>query len=394
MDGTIGELEARRRDAIDESGWGGSFRLLQPRNACMWVYLAFVLPGVFLFVGNISGQFDAYGPAIMVATASFALYGALFWWFTQRIDRYSNQPLRLLVAAFVWGGFAATWPIAAPANDALRSMYAKLNGQAWMLDWGAGLAAPFTEEISKGMGLLLLMSLAPHLVRTAFDGFVLGAFIGLGFQILEDVSYAMISAGSQFGANQVSAEVGTIVLRMSVGVAAHILYSAIFCTGLVYLLGTVAQPRRVARALGLMVTAMVLHGIWDSVSALARGEALATVSLLVGMVCASILIVMSVFRMTVGQEREYLRNVLEPELAQGVIDRPELDAATGSRRDRRRFTHAVHGRRARRTRRNILEALFDLADELARTRGRGDRRVEYARDEVVRLRHDEEARVS
>ena len=101
----------------------------------------------------------------------------------------------------------------------------------WALNWGAGLAAPFTEEWAKGSGLLLLIALAPRQVRTAFDGFILGAFIGLGFQIVEDITYAMTSAGTQFGANQIGASVGTIILRMVSGVAAHILYSAIFCAG-------------------------------------------------------------------------------------------------------------------------------------------------------------------
>ena len=106
---------------------------------------------------------------------------------------------------------------------------------------GCGARGPFTEETAKGSGLLLLIALAPRQVRTAFDGFILGAFIGLGFQIVEDVSYAMTSAGTQFGANQIGASTGTIVLRMVSGVAAHIVYSAIFCAGLVYLLGRPAE---------------------------------------------------------------------------------------------------------------------------------------------------------
>ncbi|MFE7423680.1 PrsW family glutamic-type intramembrane protease [Rhodococcus sp. NPDC057529] len=133
------------------------------------------------------------------------------------------------------------------------------------MDWGAGLTAPFTEEISKGIGLLLLIALAPRLVRTAFDGFVLGAFIGLGFQILEDTQYALASSAAQFGANPVGNAMFTIVMRMTMGVAAHILYSAVFGAGLVYFLGRLAEPRRRGRGLALMATAMLLHGVWDNI---------------------------------------------------------------------------------------------------------------------------------
>src|SRR6202012_2114112 len=157
-----------------------------------------------------------------------------------------------------WGGFAATGAMAANANTAILSLYTKLFGQTWALNWGAGLAAPFTEETAKGAGLLLLIALAPRQVRTAFDGFIMGAFIGLGFQIIEDITYALTSAGSQFGANQIGASIGTIVLRMVSGVAAHILYSAIFCAGLVYLVGRPAEPRKVGRGLLLVAIPMLL----------------------------------------------------------------------------------------------------------------------------------------
>ena len=45
--------------------------------------------------------------------------------------------------------------------------------------------------------------------------------------------------------------------------AVAMVYTAVFCAGLVYLLGRPAEPRRVGRALLLMATAMLLHGIWD-----------------------------------------------------------------------------------------------------------------------------------
>lgn len=72
-----------------------------------------------------------------------------------------------------------------------------------------------------GFGLLLLIALAPRLVRTAFDGFVLGAFLGLGFEILEDISYGLNSGASQRGANQVDASLGTAVVLADALAADH-----------------------------------------------------------------------------------------------------------------------------------------------------------------------------
>ena len=201
MTTTIADLDRARNIALDLSGWGRRFTFYQPRNFAFWGYLALVGTGIFLSAAKLAHDFNAYGEAIVLAVTSFAIYAALFWWFTQRIDHYGKLPAKLMVVAFLWGGFAATFTMAANANTAILALYAKGFGQSWALSWGAGLAAPLTEETAKGSGLLLLIALAPRLVRTAFDGFILGAFIGLGFQIIEDIVYAMTSAGSQFGAD-------------------------------------------------------------------------------------------------------------------------------------------------------------------------------------------------
>src|SRR6201997_5161258 len=298
------DLDRARDVALDLSGWGRRFSFYQPRNFAFWGYLLLVGTGFLVFISTLAREYDAYGEAIGLAVTSFAIYGALFWWFAAYIDHYAKLPAKLMVVAFLWGGFAATGAMAANANDAILALYGKTFGQVWALNWGAGLAAPVTEELAKGSGLLLLIALAQRHVRTAFDGFILGAFIGLGFQIVEDISYAMTSAGTQFGANQIGASIGTIVLRMVSGVAAHILYSAIFCAGLVYLLGRPAEPRRIGRGLVLVATPMLLHGVWDSLGSIAGGSGLALLGLLVAVVVLAIVIGVQVYKLTVQRERD------------------------------------------------------------------------------------------
>jgi RsiW-degrading membrane proteinase PrsW (M82 family) len=321
-----------------------------------------------------------------LAVTSFAIYAALFWWFTQHIDHYAKLPAKLMVVAFLWGGFAATWMMAANANDAILALYAKSFGQTWALNWVAGLSAPFTEETAKGSGLLLLIALAPRQVRTAFDGFILGAFIGLGFQIIEDIAYAMTSASSEFGANQIGASIGTIFLRMVSGVAAHIVYSAIFCAGLIYLLGRPAEPRRVGRGLVLVVTPMLLHGIWDSLAAIAGPSALTLFGLLIAVIVIALVIVVRVYELTVRRERDFVRDVMTPEEARNVITAAELDAMAGNRKARKAYRRARRNRRERKRARWVLNAAYDLADELAAARGTDTDRVRFARAEVGRIR--------
>ena len=386
MTTTLADLDRARDIALDLSGWGRRFTFYQPRNFAFWGYLVLVGTGMFVFASSITLKYDAYGPAIALAVTSFAIYAALFWWFTQHIDHYAKLPAKLMVVAFLWGGFAATWVMAANANDSILALYAKSFGQSWALNWGAGLSAPFTEEIAKGSGLLLLIALAPRQVRTAFDGLILGAFIGLGFQIIEDIAYAMTSAGSQFGANQIGASIDTIFLRMVSGVAAHIVYSAIFCAGLIYLLGRPAEPRRVGRGLLLVATPILLHGTWDSLAAIGSRSALTLVGLLIAVIVIALVIVVRVYELTVRRERDFVRDVMTPEEARNVITAAELDAMAGNRKARKAYRKASRKRRERKRTRYVLNAAYDLADELAAARGADTDRVRFARAEVGRIR--------
>ena len=380
------DLDRARDIALDLSGWGRRFTFYQPRNFAFWGYLTLVGTGMFLFAAMIDSQYDAYGQAIALAVTSFGIYTALFWWFTQHIDHYAKLPAKLMVVAFLWGGFASTWTMAANANDAILALYAKAFGQSWALDWGAGLSAPFTEEVAKGSGLLLLIALASRQVRTAFDGFILGAFIGLGFQIIEDIAYAMTSAGSEFGANQIGASVGTIFLRMVSGVAAHIVYSAIFCAGLTYLLGRPAEPRRLGRGLLLVAIPMLLHGTWDSLAAIAGPGTLKLVGLLIAVIVIALVIVARVYELTVRRERDFVRDVMTPEAARNVITPAELNAMAGNRKARKAYRRGSGSRRERKRNRYVLNAAYDLGDELAAARGADTDRVRFARAEVGRIR--------
>lgn len=382
----MSDLDRARDVALDLSGWGRRFRFYQPRNLAFWGYLVLVTTGALAFGSKLAREYNAYGQAIGIAVSSFALYAALFWWFTVHIDRYAKLPVKLMVVAFAWGGFAATWSMAAPANSAISALYAKAFGQTWALDWGAGLSAPFVEEPAKGAGLLLLIALAPRQVRTAFDGLILGAFIGLGFQIIEDIAYAMTSAGSQFGANQVGASIGTIVLRMVSGVGAHIVYSAIFGAGLIYLLGRPAQPRRIGRGLVLIVTAMLLHGAWDSAAAVPGASFPAVLGLLVGVIVVALAVVARTYQVTVRPERHFLRDVMAPEAARDVITTAELDVMTGNRKARKAYRKAFRRGRERKRARYVLHAAYDLAGTLAAARGADTDQVGFARAEVARIR--------
>ena len=92
-----------RRDALLESGWGATFRFLQPRNAAFWVYLLLCAQGGLFFLAMVRSQGDYYAPAVQLTLVALVLYGIVLWWFFRRIDRYARQSRKFIIVGFFWG---------------------------------------------------------------------------------------------------------------------------------------------------------------------------------------------------------------------------------------------------------------------------------------------------
>ncbi len=376
---------ARRVEAIEVSGWGGRFKFFQPHNLCFWVYLVIVAIGLAYIVQTVGGQAGFYGPSYITAAILFGFYGLIIFIVLRLADRYERQPFALAFTGMVWGAVAATFAIAIHGNDANIALLAKLFGQPFSVDWGAAISAPFVEETSKAAGFILLMGMAPRLIRSVYDGLFIGAFIGLGFEILEDVIYGITGSVAQFGTDQFQAVLGIFALRGITGLASHALYTAVFCAGLVYLIGTPAQPRRTGTGLLLMLAAILAHGIWDAASGFGDGGPGALLAM-VGSVLIGWGALIVVLRRSAGQERDWMRAILDPEVSNGTITQEELDALVARRKQRKRFIRAGKGHRSHKQAKHVLAAAGDLAEELALAGGGESPEVDRARAEVGRLR--------
>lgn len=371
-------LTENRRRAIERSGWGEDFRLVQPHNLAFWVYCLLVAAGAVVLSGQISIAAAAYSGALISGVIAFGLLAVAYLWFIHHEDRYTTVPRELAAAGFVWGAVAAVGAFALLGNDAVMSLYAKGFGASFAYDWGAALTAPVNEELAKGAGVLLLLTLAPQLIRSPFDGLILGAFVGLGFQISEDISYAFIGAANAFG--DVGAAWETIVVRTLASIPSHWMYSGVFGAGLIWFVGRPDVPARKGLGAGLMLTAMLMHGLWNASAAIAGGSALGWI---VPTSVAAVLIAafVWVYESTVPIEREWMRDLMAPEVERGVVTPRELDALAGSRSVLRSY---LRTQPRRRTAELVLEAETDLARQIARDGGAETAAVQRARAAVAR----------
>ena len=377
----VPQEKAAQLDAIEESGWGQPYRFLQPHNVAFWVYVLGVGAGAITMLRVFGPGAQFYTPALAGGVVLFGLYLIPWLLLLRHHNRFTAQPAGLLATGFVWGGVAATFWIALPANAALLAIWAKIGGTSFAQAWGAGLTAPINEEFAKAIGLILLIGLAPRLVRSAYDGFIIGAFIGLGFQVFEDILYVYNGATQQYGVDQLGSSLRVFIVRGAAGIVSHALFSAIFCAGLMWVLGRTRGERNVVRGVLTMLMAMFFHFAWDDMGAVSNGGAWA--GILPFLIAAvELTALFYVLRHAAQHERTWIRELLTPELATGAVDPPLLDAVSGLHKDRKKYRKHLHSRR---TANHRLEAASDLAQEIARANGAESPGVVHTRAELLRL---------
>jgi protease PrsW len=372
-------LTEDRRRAIEQSGWGEEFRLVQPHNLAFWVYCMLVAAGAVVISGQVSIAAAAYSGALTSGIIAFGLMAVAYLWFIHYEDRYTTVPAKLAAAGFVWGAVGAIGAFALLGNDAVMSLYSKTFGASFAFDWGAALTAPVNEELAKGAGVLLLVTLAPRLIRSPFDGLILGAFVGLGFQISEDISYAWIGAANSFG--DLGAPWSTIIARTLASIPSHWMYTGIFGAGLVWFIGRPEVPARKGIGAALMLGAMLMHGLWDASAAIAGDNVVSIVPAIVAFALVSVFV--WVYDRSVSIEREWMRELMSPEVELGVVTPAELDALAGPRSTLKRYLRSQPNRRVAK---RVLEAETDLAHRIARDGGADTDAVQRAREAVSRAR--------
>lgn len=387
-DVTVDDLAGRQQDAIQASGWGERFRLVQWRNPVFWVLLWCVLNGAVHLVRFYRPGAASYGGALAAGTVLFGVYTVPWIVFLHHRDRFTPEAPKLLATGFVWGAVVATTFLALTVNDAVLTLYAKVFGQAWASDWGAGLTAPFTEETAKVLGFLVVMGLAPRLVRTAYDAFIIGAFVGLGFEVAEDVLYVYQGAGRAFGTDQTVAVVQMVVVRGLSGIVSHAMFSALVCTGVAWIIGRTTDGRHVARGLATIGIGVFLHFLWDDGAAVGTTlfGSLGTIPVYVVAIALGIAAVLEVAQLASSTERTWMHDLLAPEVAAGVLTDDEVRVLASSRHAERKHLKTIHGHHQRKIARHVIEAGHDLAAAIATSGGPDTEPARHARREVTRIR--------
>jgi hypothetical protein len=160
------------------------------------------------------------------------------------------------------------------------------------------------------------------------------------------------------------------------------MYTAIFGAGLVWFVGRPDVPARRGLGAALMLTAMLMHGVWDASGAIAGNSVFGwIVPLTVATVLISVFV--WIYNTTQPIEREWMRELMAPEVALGVVSPDELNALAGTRSTLKSY---VGSQADPRTAKRVLAAERALAHQIARDGGAETPAVQRARAAVLGAR--------
>lgn len=163
---------------------------------------------------------------------------------------------RMVLLALVWGSL-----LAFPAAIVLEQIFDAIDELLSVSVFDTAIIAPFWEEITKGLFIVLLYTRAPQLLRGPWDGLAYGMLVGAGFGFAEDIEYL----NSSLSSNGFLDFVTTYVFREILTAHAHPMFTA--ATGLAA--GMAARQKLpLGRAFWWIffgfLTAFALHAIFDS----------------------------------------------------------------------------------------------------------------------------------
>lgn len=334
-------------------------------------------------------------PRQMLVAALFGLLPALpYLLLFKFLDRNGQVPWRNLLACTVWGataGCGAALVLNSLGNNALTAFVGARG--AWSLT--AIFLAPVTEEVVKGMAVLVVFWILHDEFDNALEGLILGAASGLGFAVVENCIY---NVGFLQQGSETLLVMGTYRALVN-ALIGHPIYTAMTGAGLGLLREAPRAHRRrfLYAPLGL-VTAVGMHVVWNA-AALTFGEvfgpergvlALALNTAVFG--GAGLLFFAAAYVFAARRERRVLVTYLSEEVDKGFVEKEEL-ASFSRWFGRLRYELGglfAHGPRGYSLRRGLRRAQVDLAFRkwhLAQGDAvRGTRVDAYVRDARERIR--------
>lgn len=291
---------------------------------------------------------------VLLATAFAAVpvgpVVAAYMW----LDRYEPEPKALLVLGLLWGAFVAT--AAALVIDGVGGVLAGLSDDASL-----AVAAPVTEEATKGFFLLLLLWWRRAEVDGVLDGLVYAGMVGIGFAFTENILYLAAAYDGTDGTapGGLTGVTTTFVIRCLLSPFAHPLFTAFTGIGIGLAIASRSTAVRVLAPIGGYLCAVLAHGVWNASTLYGFGGWVVVYLVLMLPVFAGLA---SIAVWARGYERRMLTASLQDAAARGLIPATDIGWVVDLRARRVAREHARHagGQDAERAVADFQQAAVEL----------------------------------
>lgn len=245
--------------------------------------------------------------AIVFAIVPMVIYPMFIYW----MDRYEKEPIGLLAGAFLWGFVPAA--ILSFIVQIVLEFPLIVVDETGTLAGAAGpvLFAPFTEEIFKGIAVLVIYLVWRNEFDGVFDGIIYGSLVGFGFAAVENILYfTFYDPGN----------IATIVLRAFVFGLNHAFFTSLTGIGFGVARHTRKLAGRLAAPLVGLAGAMAAHFLHNA--SLTFAESLPI------LICVpfvsnpfGIILVFVITLVAIRRERQWIIDQLADEVERGTLTR-------------------------------------------------------------------------
>ena len=360
----------------------GQGTFVRVRRPAYWLYVGLVGFGLVHIGETLTGAVRELSTALWIAILLNGALAAVFIWILGRMDLFEREPAAVRAAAFIWGGLVAT-SVAIIANNNLLSLLTKMYGVPFATKWGPAIAGPLNEEWVKTLGVVVLVLIVREHFHRSLDGLIYGAFCGLGFQVVENLTYAINFAVANPNSDLAGSLSITITRILVGGPWSHPIYSGVAGLGVAFAVTSKRSPVvRYGVACGLFLAAWSMHLLWN----LPMPDWLPDILVVFAAYGKGALILvffLVLYRYALHRDWQWFGDVMDGQ-PETIITPEEMSSMRNlrTRKRARKQAEFVYGTTGKKLVSRMQRAQTDLADALARTR-RARQNPETAMDVVV-----------
>lgn len=253
----------------------------------------------------------------IAAIIPMSVYLLLIW----KFDRYDREPFKFVFINYIWGALGAII-LALIISSVITGIASFFVKDLTILEkFGAIVAAPIVEEVTKG--IFLLITISSKKFDNITDGIVYGGAIGLGFGMTENFLYFVTTSSS------IVNWIALVIIRSLFSAVMHCVSTATLGA----FLGSAkfkSTNKKIFYAITGLFIAMSIHAIWNSAVSFENTAYLGFLFML-----GSIMIFIFVYSLSIKREKKIILTELKEESENGLIPESHLWILSSASRDRK-----------------------------------------------------------